>query len=477
MTLRTVLRNEWRLLRADRALGLVLGVFALLFAYALANGMAWVDFQEETLAAAREGNAERVESLETELQRIADGGRPSSPFRDPRSPSVLGGAAGAHTAVLEPGPLTALAVGQSDLLPYYYDVSIQTNESSFLQNGEIENPLNLLVGRFDLAFVVVYLLPLLILALSFNVLSGEREQGTLALTLSQPVSARGVVSAKLAFRAILVMGLALGVSLLGVLFSGGFGSPGRVTLWCAAVAAYALFWFTLAAWVNGLGRSSAWNATVLVGAWLLLVVVLPAGVNITAGLLHPLPSRVEMITAQREASNEAVNQRSELLARYLEDHPELAGGVAADEANRAALAWAATDAVNRRLEEVTGVYDERLAAQRTLARRYRFLSPALLAQEALLDAAGTGDARFARFRSQVREFAERWRTFFVPAILAGEQMTADVLPGVPAFRFVDEQMREVSARAAIPLAALGALLALAGAGAVVRLRRVTGPGS
>jgi len=203
MTLRTVLRNEWRLLRADRALAVVLGVFALLFAYALANGLAWVDFQEETLAAAREGNAERVETLEAELQRIADGGQPSSPFRDPRSPSVLGGPSGAQTAVLDPGPLTALAVGQSDLLPYYYDVSIRTNESSFLQNGEIENPLNLLVGRFDLAFVVVYLLPLLILALSFNVLSGEREQGTLALTLAQPVSARGVVSAKLAFRAIL----------------------------------------------------------------------------------------------------------------------------------------------------------------------------------------------------------------------------------------------------------------------------------
>ena len=371
MALRTVLRNEWRLLAADRALRIVLAVFAVLFVYALANGMAWGRFQERTVEAARTGNAERVRALEQELTDIANGGRPSSPFRAPRAPNVLVGARGAHTAVLEPGPVAALAVGQSDLLPYYYDVSIYTNESSFQQNGEVENPLNLMVGRFDLAFVTVFLLPLLVLALSFNVLSEEREQGTLALTLSQPVSARDVVGAKLAFRALLVVGLAAGVSLLGMLATGGFGSSGRVLLWCATVVLYALFWFALAAWVNSLRRSSAWNATVLAGAWLVLVVVvLPAAVNIAAGLLHPLPSRVEMITAQREASNAAVNRRSELLARYLEDHPEMAGGVVAEESGRAALAWAATDAVNQHLEEVTAVHDARRADQLALVRRY-----------------------------------------------------------------------------------------------------------
>ena len=57
---------------------------------------------------------------------------------------------------------------------------------SFQQNGEVESPLNLMVGRFDLTFVVIYLLPLLVLALSFNVLSEEREQGTLALTCCSP---------------------------------------------------------------------------------------------------------------------------------------------------------------------------------------------------------------------------------------------------------------------------------------------------
>ena len=474
MALRTVLRNERRLLAADPALRIALAVFAALFVYALANGMAWERFQERTVEAARTGNAERTRALEQELADIANGGQPASPFSDPRAPNVLGGARGAHTAALEPGPLAALAVGQSDLLPYYYDVSIYTNESSFQQNGEVENPLNLMVGRFDLAFVTVYLLPLLVLALSFNVLSEEREQGTLALTLSQPVSARNVVGAKLAFRALLVVGLAAGVSLLGMLATGALASSGRVLLWCATVVLYALFWFALAAWVNSLRRSSAWNATVLVGAWLVLVVVLPAAINIAAGLLHPLPSRVEMITAQREASNDAVNQRSELLARYLEDHPEMASGVVAEEPGLGALAWAATDAVNSRLEEVTAAHDARRAEQLALVRRYRFLSPALLAQEVLIDAAGTGDARFARFRSQVRAFAERWQQFFVPAILADERMSAGVLPDVPRFGFVDEEPGDVARRTAVPLLVLGGLVVLVSVGAGVGLGRVRG---
>ena len=473
MALRHVIRHEFRLLRADRVLGATLVAFLLLFAYALMNGATWVRFQERTLAALDEAHEERVASVEAELRDIANGAEPASPFRDPRLPNVLGGQRNAQPAGLPPGPLGALAVGQSDLLPFYHDVSIYTNEQSFLQNGEVENPLNLMVGRFDLAFVMVYLLPLLVLALSYNVLSGERERGTLALTLSQPVSARSVVAAKLAFRALVVLALALGASVIGGLLAGA-DDVGRLLLWSGVVAVYALFWLGLAAWVNALGRSSAWNATVLVGAWLLLVVVVPAALNLAAGLLHPLPSRVEMITVQREASNEAVNRRSELLARYLEDHPEMAGGVIPDSVNTAALSWAATDEVNRRLEEVTRVYEERLQGQRDLVRRYRYASPALLAHSALLETAGTGDGRFDDFERQVRAFAEEWKAFFVPALLAGEQMSPDVVDGLPAFSYQEEPPSVSRARVLPPLLALLLFTGLVMVPALRRLTRVQG---
>jgi len=317
---------------------------------------------------------------------------------------------------------------------------------------------------------------LLVLALGYNVISAEREQGTLALTLSQPVSPRSVVAAKVLFRALLVLGAAFVLSVAGAVLAGS-ADPGRVLLWSGGAAAYALFWFVLAAWVNALGRSSAWNATVLVGAWIVLVVVLPAAVNIAAGLLHPRPSRVEMITVQRDASNEAVNQRSELLARYLEDHPEMAGAGVPDAENTAALAWAATEEVNRRIAEIADRYEARIVAQRSLVDRYRFASPALLAQSVLLDAAGTGDARFALFERQVRDFAEEWRDFFVPAILQGTRMDARSLEGAPSFTFVDEAGGTVLRRAGLPLLTLLLLTVLVAALARRGLTRVQVPGS
>ncbi|MYH10429.1 MAG: DUF3526 domain-containing protein, partial [Gemmatimonadales bacterium] len=89
-------------------------------------------------------------------------------------------------------------------------------------------------------------------------------------------------------------------------------------------------------------------------------------------------------------------------------------------------------------------------------------------------AAGTGDARFAGFQSQVRAFAERWREFFVPAILAGEQMDAGTYSRAPQFRLDEEASGEVTRRAAVPLGVLSGLLILVGAGAGIGLGRVRG---
>jgi ABC-2 type transport system permease protein len=375
--------------------------------------------------------------------------------------------------MLPPAPLAALAIGQSDLLPSYFKVSTDAREN-IVSATEIENPQRLLVGRFDLAFVLIYLYPLLILAVTYNMIAAEKEQGTLALALSQPVSLATLVTGKVTVRAALLVGVVLACSVAALLLTGtSLTAPGalaRLVLWVGAVAAYGAFWFSLAVWMSSLGRTSAATATLLASAWLVLVVLLPSLFNLVVTSAYPVPSRVEMVQATRVASDEANAAGSKLLAAYYEDHPELAtGGAEQAMTDFNVIRVAVNDDVEKRVRPVIDRYDGQIRRQQQAIDRVRFFSPAVLMQDALNDVAGTGTPRHQRFMAQVAAYHADWRSYFTPLIFEKARI-ADV-HATPRFRFRDETAGEVSGRVLWTLAGLAGPAFVLGWIGLRRLRR------
>jgi ABC-2 type transport system permease protein len=309
--------------------------------------------------------ANRLSDLHQEAIRLERDGGDVSTFRDPRNPSLLGQSRGGRYAILPVASLVLLSIGQSDLLPSYYRMSTDAREV-LLSASELENPYTLLTGRFDLSFVIIYLYPLLILALTYNLLSSEREQGTLTLTLAQPVALVTLLRAKMLLRAALIVGFAVVVCILGILTARVAVSGEtvvRLALWTLVVITYGVFWCSAALAVAAFGRSSATNAMALAGVWLLMVVLLPSAVNLAVTSVYPVPSRVEMIQAVRTASDDATEEGSRVLARYYEDHPELAAGsVEQAMTDFNILRIAVNDEVERRVRPVVAEYDRQLAA-------------------------------------------------------------------------------------------------------------------
>lgn len=468
----TILRHEWRSLAADRTAWVVLFLFATVIAVALASGASRVAERRAEIGRATAEERERLAKDRAEALRAA--GKPegeASAFAlGPDHPYYIGTRHGTN-AFLPPGPLAALALGQSDLQPYGYRITTG-NRESLVTSEPLENPIKLHTGPFDLAFVLIYLYPLLILALSFNLISGEKEGGTLGLLLSQPLSLRTLILGKVALRALLVLGSAVAFTLAGALATGvDLAAPGaalRLALWFLAVLAYGAFWFSLAVWINARGRSSAANAVALSSCWLVLAVLVPGLVNLLATALYPVPSRVELVNAMRTATDQARVQGSQLLGRFFEDHPQLAGDRPADpeEASFMVLRLARDEAIARSLEPVFARYEDRLARQRALVDRFRFASPALLLQDSLLKIAGTGSARHQRFVAEVDAFRGRWRDLFAPRYVAGNPVfTAADYDRLPRFAFREEPAAETARRAALPVAVLILLtLALGGLG-------------
>ena len=100
MTFRTaarIVRHEWRSLLADRAIVVVGCVLAAAVGYGLVNGARWVAFQSATIDAAHAEETERLERLRRDAAEVTAGRMTVSPFRDPRSPAVLGRGLGRGT--------------------------------------------------------------------------------------------------------------------------------------------------------------------------------------------------------------------------------------------------------------------------------------------------------------------------------------------------------------------------------------------
>ena len=439
-------RHEWRVLTASAVVQWVIAIFGI--ALLAASG----------LGAARAVGDER--SFQAFAPRTSHQlARPASSRAD-----VIANEKG-WLAVVPPAPLGALAVGQSDVYPGYLKVTAR-NLDAVVTGDQIEHPLAVASGHFDAAFVVLFLYPLLIFAVSFDLTATERDRGTLRMVLAQPVRLRDVVAGKMIARALL---LALPVVLIPMVVAMATveseASALRSMLWTLAVLAYGSIWHGLALLVNSRGWNAAANALVLAGIWLLFAIVGPASINLLIAIRYPMPSRVAAAVQARAATQEATVQGSRQLGQFLQDHPTSAN-VGQDGMRQFAMLQAARDRqIADRLQAVEARFDAQLQRQQRLASWLGVLSPTMVAQGVLLEAAGTSASRFDHFRAEARAFQQRWQAYFEPRVLDAATLTAAELAGAPAFHYGEAPVSVVVRRTALPIAAMaaaGLLLLLAG---------------
>ena len=313
-------------------------------------------------------------------------------------------------------------------------------------------PTRLMTGAFDPAFLFVVLFPLVIIALSYELLSGERERGTLAMLLSQPVTQQSLVLGKAGARALALCLVTFAFAFLGLLIAGADLSSDdawlHVGLYALVLVAWALFWFAAAVAVNAWGQSSASNALMLVGLWLVLVVVVPGLVHVAVDALAPPPSKIELLHEAREAGQDVERKLAGIEGRH--DVDTTTKGYARKVVD-------VQEELAKRSAPVVTALREQVAKRQAMVDTLRFLSPAIVTQLALEDVAGSGATRHQRFEAQVDAYHERFREFFFAQIRAGEPLGVNDLEAVPQLTFEEEPAGALAQR--VLTGALGLLFA------------------
>ncbi len=198
---------------------------------------------------------------------------------------------GSKTVLRPPTAMRIFALGgekDADLR-----ASVAAEFSPYLYGDFKRNPLSNLFPSVDMVFIVGVIISLLIFVLTYDAVSGEREEGTLRVLLSCPIPRDQILLAKwLGGFTSLIVPLVTSwlIVLLILLFSSevtlGAGEWGRIFGFFLLSALYVGVVFSLSLMVSMFFRSSSSAVLALLLVWVVLIVALPAASTSLAYLAH-----------------------------------------------------------------------------------------------------------------------------------------------------------------------------------------------
>lgn len=430
----SLLHRELRLLLRARMAVVTFLVLGALSLFASWNGARQMDAQRTLIAEAQALQAESSALVQARYGADGDAG-------------ILA----YHRFVLawdSPAPLGFVAIGQRDIAPWLMRVRALGLEAQ-LYEGEHANPALALAGRFDFAFVLVYLAPLVLIALLHDLVSAEREAGRLRL-LRSLAATRSLWWRRIGLR-IALAGLALCLPLLP--FALASAAPAlSIAALLGICLLYLLFWGALCVCLASAANSSGANAARLVGLWLLLCLILPSLGNAAFQRLQPIDSGMELMLAQREEVHAGWDRpKPETFERFFSDHPEWQDTPPVETRFHWKWYYALQHAGDMAVREAGEDYRGQLGLREASTRQLALALPNVAAQAALHRLAESDlDAHLA-FLDEVRALHRALRIHLYPYVFEERPWTTADEAQVP-------QFEEAASGTAPPFALMAILL-------------------
>jgi ABC-2 type transport system permease protein len=462
MLWKIVFAHEWLLLRRNPLLLAGLGFLLLCGAYGLYAGHHFAQAQRAVLQELEAGQATR---LARHLARAQADTSTAQGRRDRRwvHDAVVSDRELAQVVAQPLPPLVGLAIGQRDVYPAYYpcrpwDDAYDTNAT------ELRNPDQLLAGNFDLAFVLLYLVPLFAIAYAHNVLAEEQAQHTYRLLQVQAGSVRAVVGYKLLFRLGVVLAVVLGLSIAGFWLNAVPLAPAAPWLgWLLVSTLYVAAWFAAIYALAARARSAGAAALSLLGAWVLVVVLAPAGLNYALQRQQTDPEALRLVSLGRDQrTNPWYRPLPAIRQAFYQVAPQFSSARYATRDTSELRFLAYTELQHQQKDSVGTAQAREQVHLYEQTQQYNLLNPAYAAQQALNRLTHSELPDHQAFVQAVRRYQRQRRYFSFGYDLSKQPFGPAQLTQFPVFAYQPATSLAVAGRGLWVLLAWGLGLAALG---------------
>ncbi len=415
MSYLAAIRRETKFMLRDKAMLALAVVVLVLSAYAVVSGLEEVEEQRATIEQLIE--ADQADRRAAQAKQDSWGGAAYYSF---------------HLTYAPPSDFAFAALGQRDVMPWKHRVRMLALEGQ-IHESDPANPVFALIGRLDFAFLLAFVLPLVLIVLLHDLRAGERVAGRYELLCASAGKASGFWALRAGLRTALIAACALLPLLIGGWVAG--ASIGALLGGAAIALVYLAFWAFVSARFAAWRQSSPLILTSLIGLWILLAVIVPAGGKLILDRLIPVPSGAEIIMTQREAVNDAWDLPKEnTMAAFVERHPEWTDYTEVERPFEWKWYYASQQVGDQKAEALSNAYREGVLERDTWAARLSWLSPPALVERAFQSLADTDTRSALAYDETARDFHAELRGYYYPRLFRDTTFSSDALTDLPGFQ-------------------------------------------
>jgi ABC-type transport system involved in multi-copper enzyme maturation permease subunit len=382
-----------------------------------------------------------------------------------------------------PQVLGAIATGIDEAVGRVASVNI-AYDPNLVDSKYESNPVFSVFGALDLTFIVKIVLSLFAILFTYDAIVGEKERGTLKLTLSNRVPRDRLILGKVigGFVSLLIpLIIPLILSLLLLLVYQNISLTGadwaRLLLMFLMFFLYLSVFFTLGLLVSARTNKSSTSFLVLLFIWVTFVTVIPKLSVVTAARLHPIPS-VHEITAKKDAFLQQIQGGAQKrVLDWMKENPLKKGEDQKAYQDRFKkfledFQQESTSKIDENNAALERDYQARQRAQESLAVNLSRISPASALTFSTMSLARTGIDEHDRFLASIRAYKPiftRWaNSRMMQNLNFGTGETGKVvLDDMPQHKFEPEGLSKSLARALPDFGVMLFLIVIFFAGAYV----------
>lgn len=328
-------------------------------------------------------------------------------------------------ATFYPNTFSSMAIGHRDVYPFYKEISTKDNYLLFFE-ADISNPEILAAGNFDLSFVIIYLIPLLMIVLCHNIISEEKEQGTFTLLKLQSNRLQKIIFYKLLFRALIILILTYILNIIAA-----YSSPASfpvsimdLLFWQLTVTCYLFFWFAICYLLISFQKNSVVTSLYMIGLWLLLSIIIPSLLTIYIDISYPVGIKADMASEKRKIEESVWDLEPKvLLEKFYNHYPEYKTKNPEDTIKYSAKHFVTYyDALEQQLAPIAKIHKNRESERKKLMSELSEFIPTLKMQKTLNQIGNTDYTSYTYFEESTISFQKKWKKFIYHFIFKNKKL-------------------------------------------------------